>query len=116
MHPYRTECEGDFEKLREACPWLGKVQLRSALAYAEMWPEEIDAAIRRHEELDEERAHKEYPYLFPASSCCWRRGIRGGTQAFRRRASRLRHSQSRPAAGHRRLSAATRKRRALTLG
>jgi len=59
------ECGEDFEKLKEAYDWLTPQQLRSALAYWQLYPEEIEEEIRRQEALSEEEARARWPHLFP---------------------------------------------------
>ena len=41
------EGEGDFEDLRRNYEWLTEAQLRSALRYYELYPEEVDARLER---------------------------------------------------------------------
>lgn len=65
VHAFRGECALSFAELQKAFPGLTPQQLRSALAYAEMFPDDVEARIRRHEQLDEASAHREYPYLRP---------------------------------------------------
>ncbi len=65
VHAYREECQHSFKALQEAFPWLNRQQLRGALAYAEMFPEEIESRIHQHERLDEDTAYRTYPYLKP---------------------------------------------------
>ena len=63
VRTYRS-CNGDFEKLREAYPWLSPQQLRDALNYWRAYPEEIEEEIRQQEEATA-RARELYPHLFP---------------------------------------------------
>jgi uncharacterized protein (DUF433 family) len=44
----------DFEELRESYDWLTEVQLRSALRYYELHPEEIDARLAKERRLTPE--------------------------------------------------------------
>jgi uncharacterized protein (DUF433 family) len=59
------ECGEDFEKLGQTYDWLTPQQLRSALAYWRLYPEEIEEEIRRQEALSEEEARARWPHLFP---------------------------------------------------
>lgn len=61
---HQQECGEDFEKLKKAYDWLTPTQLRSALAYYRLYPQEIDEEIRRQQALTEPEAQKLYPHLF----------------------------------------------------
>jgi uncharacterized protein (DUF433 family) len=58
---------GDYERLKESYPWLSEPQLRAALAYYELYPEEIEARIEREEWWTPERVRREFPSLRPGS-------------------------------------------------
>jgi hypothetical protein len=47
--------------------WLTEQQLRSALAYAEAYPGEIEARIEADEALTPERLWQAYPFMRPHS-------------------------------------------------
>jgi len=53
----------DFDRLSKAYHWLTEQQLRSALGYYRVYPEEIDRLIKQNEELTREHVHKRYPFL-----------------------------------------------------
>lgn len=55
----------DYERLEKSYPWLSEPQLRAALAYYELYPEEIDVRIEREEWWTPERVRREFPFLRP---------------------------------------------------
>lgn len=61
---YRAVDE-DLERLRESFHWLAESQLRSALTYAEMYPEEIENRIQRDERWMPEKIYEMYPFMRP---------------------------------------------------
>lgn len=61
---YQQECAEDFAELQKTYDWLTPTQLRSALAYYSLYPQEIDEEIRRQQALTEEEAQRRYPQLF----------------------------------------------------
>ena len=62
---YRSVDE-DWDRLQEAYHWLSEYQLRSALAYAEAYPEEIERRIQRDERWTPERVWEMYPFTRPS--------------------------------------------------
>lgn len=56
---------GDYERLRVAYEWLSDRQLSAALAYYELYPEEIDARLEEEERWVPERLYGEFPFLRP---------------------------------------------------
>ncbi len=61
-------CGQDFECLASIYDHCTPVQLRSALAYYQRYPEAIDREIQRQEDLTAAEAKTRYPHLFhPAS-------------------------------------------------
>lgn len=64
---YRAVGE-DMEELERSYPHLSKNQLRSALAYYELYPEEIDARLDREESWTPEEVWSRYPFTKPGSS------------------------------------------------
>ena len=54
-----------MDALLEEYDWLNEFQLRSALAYYRMYPEEIDARLAREERWTAESIGEEYPFLLP---------------------------------------------------
>jgi uncharacterized protein (DUF433 family) len=61
------EAGDDFAALRERYPWLADPQLRAALAYYQLYPEEIDERLSREEEWTRERVRRELPFATPRS-------------------------------------------------
>lgn len=58
----------DFRKLRRNYPWLSEAQLRAALAYYEVYPEEIDARLAQEAKWTPERVARELPFTVPRRS------------------------------------------------
>jgi uncharacterized protein (DUF433 family) len=52
----------DEARLREAFDWLGSAQLRAALNYYALYPEEIDARLAVEERWTPERVRSELPF------------------------------------------------------
>jgi uncharacterized protein (DUF433 family) len=63
---WRQEGE-DFTVLQASYPWLTEVQLRAALGYYRLYPEEIEERLRREEEWTPERVRRELPFVTPRS-------------------------------------------------
>ncbi len=59
------ESGGEVEELGEFFPWLSRAQISSALAYYELYPDEIDARIEREESWTPERLWSEHPFMRP---------------------------------------------------
>jgi hypothetical protein len=55
----------DWANLRQAYHWLDERQLRAALAYAEAYPEEIEARLAAEEHWTPERVWQTYPFTGP---------------------------------------------------
>ncbi|MBN1425228.1 DUF433 domain-containing protein [Candidatus Fermentibacteria bacterium] len=51
-----------FQALREDHEWLSEAQLRAALSYYELYPEEIDARLERERRWAPETVRKELPF------------------------------------------------------
>jgi len=66
VRDYR-DMDSDWDRLREAYHWLTEQQLRTALAYAEAYPDEIDRRIDLDESWTPERVYAEYPFMRPRS-------------------------------------------------
>jgi hypothetical protein len=66
----RALCEPDNgpARLRAASHRLTQPQLRSALAYAEAYPDEIERRLRDDEEWTAERVWNTYPFMPPTAS------------------------------------------------
>jgi len=58
----------DFDKLRQSYGWLTEPQLRAALTYYELYPEEIDERLRREAAWTPDRVASELPYTRPRNS------------------------------------------------
>lgn len=59
------EVGGDYEQLQSCYEWLSEPQLRAALEYYGLYPEEINARIEREEHWTSERVWKEFPFTRP---------------------------------------------------
>jgi uncharacterized protein (DUF433 family) len=57
----------DFKRLHKAYHWLSAEQLKAALGYHRIYPQEIDRLIERNEEWNEERVRDRYPFMRPSS-------------------------------------------------
>ena len=53
----------NYEKLKETFHWLSDHQLRSALSYYALYPDEIDEKITRNEDITQEQIIKCFPFL-----------------------------------------------------
>lgn len=53
----------NYDKLKKAYHWLSDQQIRSALSYYALYPDEIDEKITRNENITEERVIKRFPFL-----------------------------------------------------
>lgn len=60
------EVEGDWVKLQAAYHWLSERQLRSALAYAEAYSDEIERALAEDAGATPEEVWRRYPFTRPA--------------------------------------------------
>lgn len=56
---------GGSEELGGHFPWLSRAQISSALAYYELYPDEINARIEREESWTPERLWVEHPFMRP---------------------------------------------------
>jgi uncharacterized protein (DUF433 family) len=63
---YRVVDE-DWDRLRNEYEWLSETQLRTALAYAAAYPEEIERRIQIDEQWTIERIWEMYPFTKPTS-------------------------------------------------
>jgi uncharacterized protein (DUF433 family) len=57
----------DHERLEKSYPWLSGPQLRAALVYYELYPEEVDVRIEREAGWTPERVQSTFPFLRPGS-------------------------------------------------
>jgi uncharacterized protein (DUF433 family) len=53
----------NYDKLRETYHWLSDPQVRSALSFYALYPDEIDERIARNEGLTQEKVFKRFPFL-----------------------------------------------------
>lgn len=53
----------NYDKLKEAYHWLSEQQIRSALSYYALYPDEIDEKITRNEDITREQVIKRFPFL-----------------------------------------------------
>jgi uncharacterized protein (DUF433 family) len=53
----------NYNKLRETFHWLSDQQIRSALSYYALYPDEIDEKITRNEDITREQVIKRFPFL-----------------------------------------------------
>ena len=53
----------NYDKLKETYHWLSDQQIRSALAYYALHPDEIDEKITRNENVTQEQVIKRFPFL-----------------------------------------------------
>lgn len=59
---------GDYEELRRSYPHLSETQLKAALSYYELYPEEVDARVEREEHWTPERVWSEFPFTHPGQA------------------------------------------------
>jgi uncharacterized protein (DUF433 family) len=55
----------DFDLLRRSYPWMTDPQLRAALSYYELHPEEIEERLARERQWTPERVARELPLISP---------------------------------------------------
>jgi uncharacterized protein (DUF433 family) len=53
----------DFKRLRKTFHWLTEHQLKTAIGYWKIYPDEIDHLITQNESWTKERIHERYPFL-----------------------------------------------------
>lgn len=53
----------NYNKLKETYHWLSDPQIRSALSYYALYPDEIDENITRNEDITQEQVVKRFPFL-----------------------------------------------------
>lgn len=57
------EAGENYTELQNMYHWLSEPQLRSALSYYALYPEEIDARVMRNKDLTLEKVSKRFPFL-----------------------------------------------------
>ncbi len=60
------DVEEDMDLLARSYPWLSEMQLRAALGYYRLYPDDIDARIEREHAWTPDRVRQELPYVTPA--------------------------------------------------
>lgn len=53
----------DFKRLKKTYHWLTEQQLKTAIGYYRLYPEEIDAIISENESLTYKEIQRKYPFL-----------------------------------------------------
>jgi uncharacterized protein (DUF433 family) len=53
----------NYDQLKDTYHWLSDQQIRSALSYYALYPDEIDEKITRNEEITEAQVIKRFPFL-----------------------------------------------------
>lgn len=56
------EVARNYDRLRAAYDWLTEPQIRAALSYYELYPEEVDRRLEREEELSADQITAELPF------------------------------------------------------
>ena len=59
------EIDEDAGELARSYPWLSEMQLRAALGYYRLYPDEIDARLEREAAWTPERVRRELPFAIP---------------------------------------------------
>jgi uncharacterized protein (DUF433 family) len=59
--------KGDFKRLQKAYHWLSGEQLKAALGYYRIYPQEIDRLIEGNEQWSEEKVRDRYPFMRSSS-------------------------------------------------
>src|SRR4030042_660142 len=57
----------DFKRLQKAYHWLSGEQLKAALGYYTVYPQEIDGLIEQNEQWNDERVRERYPFMRSSS-------------------------------------------------
>lgn len=53
----------DFKRLKKTYHWLTDQQLKTAIGYYRLYPEEIDAIVSENEGLTQKEIQRKYPFL-----------------------------------------------------
>ena len=64
VRTYKEVGEG-YGELRRSYPWLSEPQLRAALSYYELYPEEIEMRLELEESWTPDRVKQEMPFAVP---------------------------------------------------
>jgi len=57
----------DFKRLQKAYHWLSAEQLKAALGYYAVYPQEIDRLIEQNERWSDEKVRERYPFMRSSS-------------------------------------------------
>jgi uncharacterized protein (DUF433 family) len=57
----------DFKRLQKAYYWLSSEQLKAALGYYTVYPQEIDRLIEQNEQWSDEKVRERYPFMRSSS-------------------------------------------------
>ena len=57
----------NYKKLKETYHWLSDQQIRSALSYYALYPDEIDEKITRNQDTTQDQVFKRFPFLSKAA-------------------------------------------------
>jgi uncharacterized protein (DUF433 family) len=63
---YKSMKEG-FKRLQKAYHWLSAEQLKAALGYYAVYPQEIDRLIQQNEQWSDEKVRERYPFMRSSS-------------------------------------------------
>ena len=53
----------NYDKLKKAYHWLGDPQIRAALSYYALYPDDIEEKIARNENITQQQVLKRFPFL-----------------------------------------------------
>ena len=71
VRTYKEVGEDYGGELRRSYPWLSEPQLRAALSYYELYPDEIEARLELEESWTPERVRREMPFAVPRFEDDW---------------------------------------------
>jgi uncharacterized protein (DUF433 family) len=57
----------DFKRLQKAYHWLSGEQLKAALGYYAIYPQEMDRLIEQNEQWNDEKLRERYPFMRSSS-------------------------------------------------
>jgi uncharacterized protein (DUF433 family) len=66
MATYKSVKE-DFKRLQKAYHWLSGEQLKAALGYYTIYPQEIDRLIKQNEQWNDEKVRTRHPFMRSSS-------------------------------------------------
>lgn len=59
------DADEDLARTAEAFPWLSELQVRAAIGYYVLYPDEVDRRLAREEAWTAERLRRELPFAVP---------------------------------------------------